>query len=518
MATASSTASPERDRVGLASYAFVGLIATACHCALLLVLVERVGASPGPASFFGAILGAALAYAGNRRLTFRSCKPTPHWRAAPRFAATALGGALLNGVLVGAGDAWGAPYLLMQMLATLGVMVLTYQVNRIWSFDANHTDPGQGERPAIAPKAHAPLDAPSNTSMQAGGADSRGCLLSIVVPLLNEREVLPTLHACISAAVAGLPGPVEMIFIDDGSTDGSSEVLREIAQRDPRVGVIRLSRNFGKEQAMSAGLMASQGQAMVILDADLQHPPKHIPEMVQAWRAGADIVNMRRRGRTDETWSRRQSARMFYRVINALSDTSIPADIGDFRLLSRRAVDALNQMPESGRFMKGLFAWIGFPQVTLDYDVAERAAGTSKWSPRQLARFAIEGITAFSIQPLKFATKIGLLIAVVAVVLGLYFLVRALVYGDPVPGFPTLIVVILMLGGLQFMAIGVIGEYLGRMWLESKRRPLFIVQDHWPARPFAETAAPGETLRRAGADVATSSAAAHAANSADAQT
>ena len=310
------------------------------------------------------------------------------------------------------------------------------------------------------------------------------CLLTVLVPLLNEREVLPILHARISAAVSGVEGPVELLFVDDGSSDGSSDVLRDIAQRDPRVAVIRFSRNFGKEQAMSAGLMAARGQAVVILDADLQHPPEHIPEMVAAWRAGADIVNMKRRSRADETWAKRQSARLFYRVINALSDIRIPADIGDFRLLSRRAVDALNQLPERGRFMKGLFAWIGFPQVTLDYDVAERAAGATKWSPRKLTRFAIEGITAFSIQPLKFATKIGMLAAGVAVLLGIWYLARALVYGDPVPGFPTLIVVILMLGGVQLMAIGVLGEYLGRMWLESKHRPLFIVQDHWPARAF----------------------------------
>lgn len=310
------------------------------------------------------------------------------------------------------------------------------------------------------------------------------CLLSVVVPLLNEQEVLPALHARLKAATGGLNGPVELLFVDDGSTDGSYRVLQELAASDPCVSVIRFSRNFGKEQAMSAGLQAAHGQAVVILDADLQHPPEHIPEMVAAWQSGADIVNMKRRSRQDETWAKRRAAGAFYGVINSLSDTPIPADIGDFRLLSRRAVEALNRLPERNRFMKGLFAWIGFPQVTLEYDVAERAAGSTKWSPRQLTRFAVEGITAFSIQPLKFATKLGLLTALIALGLGLFYLVRALILGDPVPGFPTLIVVILMLGGMQLMAIGLLGEYLGRLWLESKQRPLFIVQDYSPARQF----------------------------------
>ncbi|MBM3389703.1 MAG: glycosyltransferase family 2 protein [Betaproteobacteria bacterium] len=317
------------------------------------------------------------------------------------------------------------------------------------------------------------------------------CLLTVVIPLLNEQEVLPELHARLKAATAGLQAPVELLFVDDGSTDHSAAVLQGLAAQDPQVGVIRFSRNFGKEQAMSAGLQAARGEAVVILDADLQHPPEHIPEMVTAWRAGADIVNMKRRSRRDESWTKRRAAGAFYRLINRLSDTPIPADIGDFRLLSRRAVQALNRMPERNRFMKGLFAWIGFPQVTLEYDVAERAGGATKWSPHQLTRLAVEGITAFSIQPLKFATKLGLLTALLAVGLGLFYLVRALLLGDPVPGFPTLIVVILMLGGMQLMAIGLLGEYLGRLWLESKQRPLYIVQDHWPARQFEASAQEG---------------------------
>ncbi len=313
-------------------------------------------------------------------------------------------------------------------------------------------------------------------------------LVTIVIPLLNEEAVLPELHRQLREATAGLGAGVELLFVDDGSTDGSPAVLSSLALRDDGISLIRFSRNFGKEQAMSAGLVAALGQAVIIMDADLQHPPRHIPQMVAAWQAGADIVNMKRRSRADEPWAKRQAAGAFYRLINSLSDTPIPADVGDFRLLSRRAVDAINRMPERNRFMKGLFAWIGFQQVSLEYDVAERAAGTTKWSPRQLVRFAVEGITAFSIQPLKFATKVGLATALLAIGLGLFYLVRALMLGDPVPGFPTLIVVILMLGGMQLMAIGLLGEYLGRLWLESKQRPLYIVQDYRPARGLGSVA------------------------------
>ncbi len=316
-------------------------------------------------------------------------------------------------------------------------------------------------------------------------APQAACLLSVVVPVLNERAVLPTLHARLAAVAPLVDGPVEFLFIDDGSTDGSDQALTELARTDPRVGLIRFSRNFGKEQAMSAGLRAARGEAVVILDADLQHPPERIPDMVAAWHAGADLVNMKRRNRADETWAKRQAAALFYALINRLSDTPIPRDVGDFRLISRRAVNALNQMPERGRFMKGLLGWIGFPQVTLDYDVAARAAGTTRWDLTRLIGAAMDGITAYSIQPLKFATQIGLATATIALGLGVYHLLRALVYGDPVPGFPTLVVIVLMLGGVQLVAIGVLGEYLGRMWFESKERPLYIVQDQQPPRQFA---------------------------------
>ena len=199
-------------------------------------------------------------------------------------------------------------------------------------------------------------------------------MLSIVVPVYNEEASLPTMHQRLSEVIAGIDGSVEIVFVDDGSKDRSAQLLQEIHARDPRVSVVRFSRNFGKEPAVSAGLYAARGEAVIVMDGDLQHPPEMLPAMVDAWRAGADVVNMRRRSRADESWIKRQAAGSFYSMINKLSDIPIPADVGDFRLFSRRAVDALNRMPERNRFMKGLFAWIGFDQVTLDYDVGARLA------------------------------------------------------------------------------------------------------------------------------------------------
>jgi len=307
------------------------------------------------------------------------------------------------------------------------------------------------------------------------------CALSIVVPVFNEVESLPLLHRRLLLAIASLNEIVEIVYVDDGSRDGSAALLSQLHASHPMVSVVRFSRNFGKEQAITAGLQSARGEAVIVMDADLQHPPECIPEMVAAWRAGADVVSMRRRSREDESWLKRQAAGAFYRFINRLSDIPIPDGVGDFRLLSRRAVDAINQLPERNRFMKGLFAWIGFEQVLIDYDVGVRAAGETKWRLRQLWNFAVEGITAFSIAPLKVATKLGLASALLSFVCGLYFFGRTLIYGDPVPGFPTLIVVVLMLGGLQLLAIGVLGEYIGRLSLESKRRPLFLIQSYEPA-------------------------------------
>ena len=303
------------------------------------------------------------------------------------------------------------------------------------------------------------------------------CTLSVVVPVRNEEAVLSEFHRRLQDAIEGTEGGFEVIYIDDGSTDSTASMLKQLHVVDSRVGIIRLSRNFGKEQAMSAGLHHANGAATVVIDGDLQDPPELIPSMLAAWHAGADVVNMRRRHRAGENWLKRATAHGFYRVMNRLSDVPIPVDTGDFRLLSRRAVDALKELPERNRFMKGLFAWIGFSQATIDYDRDPRAAGTSKWRYWQLWNLAIEGITGFSIAPLMVASYVGFLTALSAFVYAAYVLVKTLVFGDPVKGFPTLIVMISFLGGLQLMAIGVLGEYVGRLFIEAKQRPLYLIDE-----------------------------------------
>lgn len=308
------------------------------------------------------------------------------------------------------------------------------------------------------------------------------CLLSVVVPVFNEAEGLFAFHQRLARALAGVQGGIEIVYVDDGSSDNSHEVLKQLRQLDNRVAVLRFSRNFGKEQALTAGLRSARGEAVVMIDADLQHPPEAIPQMLDTWRTqGVDLVNMRRRHRDGESWARRRAAGLFYRLINGLSDVPIPADVGDFRLLSRRAVDVLNRMDERNRFMKGLFAWVGFRQATLDYDVADRHAGRTKWRFGQLWSLALEGLVSFSTTPLRLASWAGMLSALGAFAWGLFFLLKALLQGDPVPGFPTLIVAVLFIGGLQLMAIGILGEYLGRLCVEGKRRPLYVVEDYLPA-------------------------------------
>jgi glycosyltransferase involved in cell wall biosynthesis len=312
---------------------------------------------------------------------------------------------------------------------------------------------------------------------------TRRCTLSIIVPVFNEEEALPALHRRLVQVLRHSGISWEIVYVDDGSSDGTAAVLAALQAGEPAVAVARLSRNFGKEAAMSAGLRLALGQAVVLIDADLQDPPELIPEMVQAWREGADLVQMRRRTRLGETWLKRATAHAFYRVMNRLSQVPIPPDVGDFRLLSRRAVQALNRLPEHNRFMKGLFAWVGFRQVTIDYDRQPRAAGTTKWRYRKLWHFALEGITGFSVAPLKLATWAGLLSALVAFIYALVFVFKTLVFGERVAGFPTLIVTILLLGGFQLLSIGILGEYLGRLFIETKRRPLFLLEDHRPSRP-----------------------------------
>ena len=314
-------------------------------------------------------------------------------------------------------------------------------------------------------------------------------LLSVVVPVFNEQDVLTEFHRRLSAVLDGLALDAEVVYVNDGSADASMALLAALHERDPRVAVIDLSRNFGKEAAMSAGLDVADGDAVVLIDADLQDPPELIEQMLQTWREGYDVVLMRRRVRANESWLKKATSHAFYRVISRMGTIPIPEDVGDFRLLSRRAVAALRRLPERSRFMKGLFAWIGYPTRELLYDRDGRFAGDSKFNYWRLWNFALEGITSFSAAPLKSASYFGMAIALVAFAYGLFIMVKTLLYGDPVQGFPTLVTVVLFLGGLQLVALGVIGEYLARMFVEVKQRPLYLVARHLPRATAAKRAA-----------------------------
>jgi polyisoprenyl-phosphate glycosyltransferase len=325
------------------------------------------------------------------------------------------------------------------------------------------------------------------------GAASGRALLSVVVPCFNEEVILPTFHARLGAVLEGMDMDAEIVYIDDGSSDGTEHVLRALHAADPRISVIELSRNFGKEVALTAGLDRAEGDAVVVIDADLQDPPELIPQLVAAWRTGADVVFATRLAREGESVLKRLTAYGFYRLARLFSRVRIPDDTGDFRLLSRRAVRAMRQLRERNRFMKGLFAWIGFRQLSVPYRRQARAGGKSKWNYAKLWRFALDGITSFTSAPLKLATYFGGLTAGGAFLYAGVIIVDKLAFGNPVPGYPSLMVVVLFLGGVQLISIGIIGEYLGRLFEESKGRPLYLVQDYRPATRTGLGASRSET-------------------------
>ncbi|GGZ53507.1 glycosyl transferase family 2 [Lysobacter xinjiangensis] len=302
--------------------------------------------------------------------------------------------------------------------------------------------------------------------------------LTVVVAAYNEAESLPLLHPRIVAALAGIERlDARVLYVDDGSRDATWQVLREIASKDARVSLLRLSRNFGKEAALTAGLDLVTEGAALILDADGQDPPELVPAFVAKWREGFDDVYGTRVLRAGEGWLKRVTAHAFYRVIGRLSKTPVPADTGDFRLLSPRSLAALRQLRERHRFMKGLFGWVGYRSVSIPYERDARLAGASKFNLWRLWNFAIEGITSFSTAPLRLATYLGLMTALVAFLYGVWIIAKALLWGDPVAGWPTMMSVILFLGGVQLIALGLIGEYLGRLYDESKQRPLYFVDE-----------------------------------------
>lgn len=318
--------------------------------------------------------------------------------------------------------------------------------------------------------------------------DVCGCRLSVVVPAYNEQEVLPEFHRRLTSVLERMRISSEVVYVNDGSTDRTIDLLRALRTVDPRVTIVDLSRNFGKEAALTAGLDHAVGEAVVVIDADLQDPPELIPQLVAEWQAGFDMVYARRTARDGETAMKKTSAALFYRVIRAISKVEIPSDTGDFRLLSRRAVDALRRLREQHRFMKGLFAWIGYPQKAVPYRRDSRFAGETKWNYWKLWNFALEGITSFTIAPLKIATYVGVFVALLAFVFAAWIVYKTIMYGDPVRGYPSLMVVVLFLGGVQLLFIGVMGEYLGRLFNESKGRPLYLVNAYERARSVSEGA------------------------------
>lgn len=299
--------------------------------------------------------------------------------------------------------------------------------------------------------------------------------VTVVVPAFNEGEAIRAFHERLARALEDMGEAWRVLYVDDGSTDDTASHIAELRRRDGRVGVMRLSRNFGKETAITAGLDHADGDAVIVMDADLQDPPELVPDLVAEWRRGWDVVYGRRSAREGDSLIKRFTAHGFYRLMHRVSDTAIPEDVGDFRLMDRRVVDALGQLRERNRFMKGLFAWVGFRQRELPYRREARHAGRSKWSYWRLWNYALDGITSFTVAPLKIATYLGLLTALGSFVYGAWIIVKTLVHGADVPGYPSLMVVILFLGGIQLIALGIIGEYLGRLFMESKQRPLYLI-------------------------------------------
>jgi polyisoprenyl-phosphate glycosyltransferase len=322
--------------------------------------------------------------------------------------------------------------------------------------------------------------------------------LSIVVPVLNESEGLYELHRRLVAVLDAKEFDAEILFVNDGSTDDSIDIMNYLCEIDARVGVVDLSRRFGKEIAMSAGLDHASGDAVILIDADLQDPPEYIPDMVAAWRQGHDVVAMQRADRSVDSLFKRLSARLFYRLLNGLSPVEIPPGVGDFRLLSRRAVDALTRLRERNRYMKGLYAWVGFSYIELPYRREARHAGNSKWPFAKLLGLAIDGITSFTIAPLRIASFIGLVTALGAFIYGVVIIVKTLLYGEPVAGFPALMVTITFLGSVQLLSIGLLGEYVGRMFVETKRRPMYLLRSAALPQQARQSGAPSAKVHALG--------------------
>jgi polyisoprenyl-phosphate glycosyltransferase len=301
--------------------------------------------------------------------------------------------------------------------------------------------------------------------------------LSTIIPVFNEAPNVRPVCGRLIPVLDRVASAWEIIFVDDGSTDDTLAAIRAESAREPRIGAVSFSRNFGKEVAIAAGLDHARGQAVVIMDADLQHPPEMIETFVQRWREGYAMVYGQRTDRSSETRLKRSFTELFYRVFDRFGETPLPPGAGDFRLIDRKGVDVLRSLGERARFSKGLYAWIGFKATGVPFVVEERQHGTTKWSFRKLFRFAFDGMTSFSTVPLRIWTYLGGLISILAMATAVFFVVRTLLFGADVPGYPSLIVSVMFFSGIQLMSLGIIGEYIGRIFAEVKRRPLYVVAE-----------------------------------------
>ena len=309
--------------------------------------------------------------------------------------------------------------------------------------------------------------------------------LSIIVPCYNESEVVEKFFSAMvgnNGILNNLGLNCELVFINDGSKDNTLELLKdqkEIYSNESNldIKIVNFSRNFGKEAAMSAGFSVASGEAIVPMDADLQHPASLIPKFVELWRQGYDVVLAKRADRQDESALKRFCSSIFYKLNNKISEIEIPQNVGDFRLFTKKVLNAINSLPENQRFMKGIFAWVGFRSITIEYEEQERIAGSSKFNGWKLWNFALQGITGFGTLPLRIWTYIGFIVSFLAFIYASFLILRTLIMGIDLPGYASLVVIILFLGGLQLMGVGILGEYVGRIYMESKRRPPFIIDE-----------------------------------------
>lgn len=324
----------------------------------------------------------------------------------------------------------------------------------------------------IQPSPPATADAGREAFSQPGG----GVELSVIVPVYNEETALAAFFDRLFPTLLGLQMSFEVICINDGSRDRTLDVLLDFQRKLPGIKVVDFARNFGKEVALTAGLDLASGRAVAMIDADLQHPPEVIATFLEKWREGYDIVYGVRRSRRDETATKRHLTRVFYRLLNSMSEVSIPPDAGDFRLMDSLVVESLRRFGERSRFMKGLFAWVGFKQIAVPFDVEHRVAGNSKWSLIKLWNFAIEGLVSFSSVPLRIWSYIGAAIAALALLYTIFIIIRTLVLGVDVPGFASIVAAIFFFSGIQLLGLGILGEYLARVFSEVKKRPIYIIR------------------------------------------